>query len=469
MKWSVEKKTLVGLGFASIILVSINALTYWHLKQHKNNSNELIHTSKVLEKLQVALYNLKDAETGQKGYILTGKTHYLEHYRNATATLQPKIQEIKHLTTGNSKQQQRLDILDSLVAEKLANLETTIKLRKAQGLEAARQLVVTESNEQITHKIQLLIQEMETEHRTQIDLSVQKAYASNRKDIIIVAVGIILSLVLLYFVYYSIKGEIKALRQVELAQHKLNKEISEALEREKKLNELKSSIIAVISHEYRTPLTTILSSTELLQYYSHCWTSDKKNIHFQRIKLAVNQLTSLVSDVLDINQAESGKIEFNPYPINLELFCRQLVEEIQKSTAGEYSIIFVSFGDTSSSVADENLLQQIFKNLLVNAIKYSPKNSTVYLELRCLEGKAIFQVRDQGIGISAADKVNLFKSFERGSNVGTISGTGLGLAIVKKLVDLHGGQITVDSVVGVGTTFTVILPIDSKIPALPVA
>jgi signal transduction histidine kinase len=469
MKWSVEKKTLAGLGFASIILVSINALAYWQLKQHKNNSHELIRRSTVLEKLQLAFDNLKNAETEQTLYIFTGKKHYLEDYLKATVTVQQRIKDLKKLTIDNNKQQQRLDILDFLVAKKLAELEKIIKLRKDKGLDAARQLVLTEPSKQITKNIYLLIQEMEAEHRTGLEVSIRKAQASNRQDLIIVAVGIILSLVLLYFVYYSIKGEIKALRKVELAQQKLNREISEALEREKNVNELKSRIISVISHEYRTPLTTILSSTELLQYYSHRWSDEKKNIHFQRIKLAVHQLTALVSDVLDINKAESGKIEFNPYPLNLELFGRQLVEEIQQNKASEYAINFVSFGNDCSGVADEKLLQQIFTNLLLNAIKYSPKNSTIYFELRCFEGKAIFQIRDEGIGISATDKVNLFKSFERGSNVGTISGAGLGLAIVKKLVDLHGGQITVDSVVGMGTTVTVILPIDSKIPALPVA
>jgi signal transduction histidine kinase len=469
MKWSIEKKTLVGLGFASIILISMNALTYWQFKQHKNNSNELISTSKVLEKLQVALDNLKDAETKQRGYVLTGKKHYLENSLKVTETVQQKLQALRKLTIDKTKQQQRLDILDSLVAEKLVLLEKQIKLRKQQELNPTAQPVLTEANEQLTKKMYLLIQEIEAELRNHLDVSIHKAHASNRKDMVIVAVGIILSLVLLYFVYYSIKGEIKALRNAELAQQKLNREISEALEKEKKLNELKSRIISVISHEYRTPLTTILSSTELLQYYSAQWSEEKKNRHFQRIKVAVNQLTSLVNDVLNINQAESGQIKFNPYPLNLEFFCRQLLEEIQQSKAGEYVINFTSFGNDYCGIADESLLQQILTNLLLNAIKYSPKNSTVYFELRCFEGQAIFQVRDQGIGISATDKVNLFKSFERGSNVGTISGTGLGLAIVKKLVDLHGGQINVDSVVDVGTTVTVILPIDSKIAALSAA
>ncbi len=131
----------------------------------------------------------------------------------------------------------------------------------------------------------------------------------------------------------------------------------------------------------------------------------------------------------------------------------------------EHPITFVSLGNCSSCMMDEKLLRPIFTNLLSNAIKYSPKGSTVHFELRCQEGKVIVQVRDEGIGIPESDRAQLFKPFERGSNVGTISGTGLGLAIVKNLVDLHGGQVAVDSVVGVGTTFTVTLPQNSLIPA----
>jgi signal transduction histidine kinase len=118
---------------------------------------------------------------------------------------------------------------------------------------------------------------------------------------------------------------------------------------------------------------------------------------------------------------------------------------------------------------DEKLLRQIFTNLLSNAIKYSPQGGTVHFKLRCQETTLVFQVRDEGIGIPEADQAHLFKPFERGSNIGTISGTGLGLAITKSLVELHGGQIAVDSAVGVGTTFTVTLPMNSKILTLQAA
>lgn len=466
MKWSVEKKTLAGLGFASVILIGINALAYWNLSQHKKTAEQSAYTREVLEKLESLSSDLKDAETGQRGYILTGKDRYLKPYFAAVSKVNPEIQTLRKLTTDSPQQQKRLASLRPLVDQKFAELDQTISLRKDEGLEAAQQVVLTDQGKYLMDQIRRVIQEMEKEERDKLEQSLQQAQANAQKDTIISTTGILLSFILLYFVYDSIKREMAARSQTELALQELNVETCEALKREQELNELKSRIVSVISHEYRTPLTTILSSAELLEHYSHKLSQEKKIDHLHRIQSAVNHLTALVADVLDISEAEAGKLEFNPSLIDLEAFCRQLVEKLQKSAGQEHPITFVRFGDCSSCVMDENLLRQIFTNLLLNAIKYSPQGSTVHLELRCHSGTVVVQIRDEGIGIPAIDQLQLFKPFERGSNVGTIPGTGLGLAIVKKLVDLHGGQIAVDSVVGVGTTFTVTLPLNSPVPAL---
>jgi len=466
MKWSVEKKTLVGLGFASVILVSINALAFWNLRQHKNTSDELVHTGEVLEKLETVSSNLKDAETGQRGYIVTGQERYLKPYITALAKVKPEIQELKRLTADSPNQQRRLNTLEPLTQEKFAELDQTINLRRDKGFEAAQQVVLTDQGKQVMDKIRTLIQEMEKEERQQQEQSLKQAQTNTQKDTLISTTGILLSFILLYFIYYSLKRELTARRQAEWALQKLNAEIYEALESEKKLNELKSRIITVISHEYRTPLTTILSSAELLERYSHKWAEQRKITHLKRIQSAANHLTDLVGDILDISQVEAGQLDFSPSPLNLESFCRQLVEELQRSDACEHSLTFASLGDCSSCIVDEKLIRQICKNLLLNAIKYSAQGSTVQFNLRCQGDKVVFQVQDEGIGIPIEDQAQLFKPFERASNVGTISGTGLGLAIVKRLVDLHSGEIAVESAVGVGTTFTVTLPLNSNILAL---
>jgi signal transduction histidine kinase len=232
-----------------------------------------------------------------------------------------------------------------------------------------------------------------------------------------------------------------------------------ALEKEQELSELKSRFISMTSHEFRTPLTTILSSTELLEKYHQKFTLEKKKQHFTRIKIATHRMVQLLDDVLLIGKAESGKLTFNPAPLDLREFCNELVEEVQASSGSQHNINYLVRGTEQSAYMDEKLLRHILFNLLSNAIKYSPIASTVDFELKFQGKEVVFQVKDQGIGIPLEDQKHLFETFHRAKNVGTIPGTGLGLAIVKKSVDLQGGQISVESVVGVGTTFIVTLPI----------
>lgn len=275
--------------------------------------------------------------------------------------------------------------------------------------------------------------------------------------------------------------------RAEIARRKrLERELLLALGKERELNELKSRIFATISHEYRTPLTTILSSTELLEHYGSRLTEESKQKHFQRIQAAVKYMTELVNDVLFVNQSEVGSLEFSPVPLDIEEISREVVAGFQENATdaqGEETeigrirkltlstteknsstaIIFRCEGDCNHAFMDKKILQSMLRNLLSNAIKYSPNEAEVQFNLNLQDNEAIFQISDRGIGIPPQDLERLFNPFFRGSNIGVTPGVGLGLTIVKKCVDLHGGKIFVNSEVGVGTTFTVILPLSQRI------
>lgn len=239
-------------------------------------------------------------------------------------------------------------------------------------------------------------------------------------------------------------------------------DIHKALAKERELSQLKSTFISRASHEFRTPLTTILTFSELLEQHSHKWSEERKREYVQRIQAAVKHMTGLLDDVLLVNKAEAGKLELNPTPLNLATFCRILVEELQLSNGDQPSInLVIQTSCPQQAYLDEKLLRQILTNLLSNAIKYSPVGGDIQLELSCQDRQVIFQVKDQGIGIPSDDQQHLFESFHRAKNVGHISGTGLGLSIVKKCVETHSGKIKVDSEVGVGTTVSVTLPLNT--------
>lgn len=243
------------------------------------------------------------------------------------------------------------------------------------------------------------------------------------------------------------------------------------LEQEKKLNELKSRFVTMASHEFRTPLASILSSSELLEHYSHKWSEEKKLSHLHRIQTSVKHMTELLNDVLLVGKADAGKLQLNPSKINLLQFCQDLVAEIQLTTQ-THQIIFQTKNRLEAgscqkdsdadkcnvAYMDEKMLRHILHNLLSNAIKYSPEGDKVIFDLICQSKEAIFRVQDFGIGVPPDEQNQLFDSFHRANNVGSIPGTGLGLPIVKRAVDLHGGTIAIDSEEGEGTTFTVTLP-----------
>jgi len=240
-------------------------------------------------------------------------------------------------------------------------------------------------------------------------------------------------------------------------------ELKQALKKEKELNQLKSRFITIASHEFRTPLAIIASSSGILQKFSDRLNEERKQEHLQTIQHTIKHITQILDDVLMINRAEADKIELHLEAADIVDFCYHLQSAIAESN-NQHTINFsVDLGQetiTNSLIIqfDKKLLQQIITNLLNNAIKYSPNHNLVNFSLTKADDKIIFKISDHGIGIPEADQDNLFASFHRGSNVGNIAGTGLGLSIVKKCVDLHQGEINIDSQIGKGTTVTITIP-----------
>jgi signal transduction histidine kinase len=232
-----------------------------------------------------------------------------------------------------------------------------------------------------------------------------------------------------------------------------------ALATQKELAELRAGFVTMASHEFRTPLTTILAAAESIEHYRYKWAEEKKIAYLQRIQNSVKHMIAMLNDVLILGKVEARKIEVNPEPLDLENFSRELVDEVQLSNV-EYRIDFAIQGECGTACVDEKLLRHILSNLLSNAIKYSPKGSKVYFAVACQNGVGEFKIRDEGIGIPLEDQKRLFEPFHRCKNVGKIPGNGLGLAIVKKSVELHGGKLAFASEVGKGTTFTVTMPLN---------
>jgi PAS domain S-box-containing protein len=240
--------------------------------------------------------------------------------------------------------------------------------------------------------------------------------------------------------------------------HNADLEMHSALNRQQELNELRSRFVAMTSHEFRTPLATILSSQDLLKYYGDRLPAEEKQKVLASIEQSVHRMTRMLDRVLLLGKADAHMLEFAPQQINLRELCATLVTEAITQQPDSHCQVQTDIAEgLGMGLFDERLLRHIFGNLLSNAIKYSPDGGTVSLKVFTQGAQTVFEVSDQGIGVPPDEMDHLFASFHRASNVGSISGTGLGLAIVKQSVELHGGAITVRSVPGSGTTFTVTL------------
>jgi PAS domain S-box-containing protein len=245
----------------------------------------------------------------------------------------------------------------------------------------------------------------------------------------------------------------------DITERKRIGEVYLALEREKELSTLKTRFFSMASHEFRTPLSTALAAAQLLENSLTTWNNSEKRLrNLRRIQDSVKNMVQLLDDILMINRADTGKLEFNPQLLDIVKFCRQFIEEIKLGVDSQYLIMFDYQVNDNQTCLDEKLLRSILANLLSNAIKYSPEGGSINILLKLESERVILQISDQGIGISPEDQKQLFEPFHRGKNVRNIAGTGLGLVFVKKCIDLHEGSISLKSVLDVGTMITVTLP-----------
>lgn len=257
------------------------------------------------------------------------------------------------------------------------------------------------------------------------------------------------------------EGDIRQILVVEknITKNKaVENEIRKALEKEKELNNLKSRFVSMASHEFRTPLGTILSSVSLIGRYTKSEDQAKRDKHIDRIKYAINTLTNILNDFLSLEKLEAGKVKVKAETFDLKQLCESLIEDYSGvlKTGQEFS-----FSCEESRVEvflDKQMLSNAILNLLTNASKYSDGGSTIWLTLTSTAEAIVIEVKDEGIGIPEDEQHHLFERFFRAQNVTNIQGTGLGLNIVKKYVEIMGGSISFESLCGVGSAFQISLP-----------
>lgn len=247
----------------------------------------------------------------------------------------------------------------------------------------------------------------------------------------------------------------EALQRLEQSQTELN----EALDKERQLNEIKSRFVSMASHEFRTPLSTVLSSASLLSKYTTTEDQEKRDRHIDKIKKSVLHLNDILEDFLSQGKLDEGKVKTSFTRIDLKEFISESIEDMKGLLKKSQQMLFAYEGETII-YTDKKLLKNIIINLLTNAIKFSNESSDIKIQTTVQNSMANVVITDQGIGIAEEDQEHLFSSFFRGANANNIAGSGLGLHIVKRYTDLLGGTVHLHSELNKGTSVTISIPVN---------
>ncbi|MBE2267814.1 MAG: hybrid sensor histidine kinase/response regulator [Anaerolinea sp.] len=256
----------------------------------------------------------------------------------------------------------------------------------------------------------------------------------------------------------AIRSRLRKYEEQQEAAHMQLEAVSRAFAEQEERRLLKSRLVAMFSHDFRNPLASILSSSELLKNYEARMSADHKRQHLDRIGGSVRLLLQMLDDMLAVAEMEHGHLKYRPQPVDIGAFMRDVIDEFRLIYSDQYTFVFEE-AHSGLIESDPRLLRQILNNLISNAVKYSPSGSTVTARLQGSDSGLQVHIVDQGIGIPEEDQAHLFDAFYRAENVRDAKGSGLGLTIVREAVTLCGGEIHVLSEVGRGSIFTVELPI----------
>ncbi|RCJ20044.1 histidine kinase [Nostoc sp. ATCC 43529] len=453
MKWLLGGKWIAsGFGLSLLLMGVISIISYQNATQLITSSNKVKDTNEVMKKITDIFATLTDAEAGRRGYILYGEESELKRYYQAMESLDTKVKKLQQQLADDSYQQQQLTKLKFLIHERVELSKQSINLKQLGKSSFAIQApIVTQSN-QNRSQIRETLTQMQAREEQLLQISVRHSQENIRNRMLIELLGTFLSFAILLGVYALLYQQLVKRQQAEAIQR--------TLAQEKELSELKLRFFSMVSHEFRTPLSIILGSAQLLAQSNQQWTEEKKLKNLHRIQSSARSMNQLLTDILTLTRAEAGKLEFHPKLIDLEAFCINLIEDIQFSNQHQHTIKFINESNCTHAKLDENLLYSILTNLLSNAMKYSSPKQSIFLSLSCETDAIFFQIKDNGIGIPSEFKQHLFEPFHRANNVGKVVGSGLGLAVVKKCLEIHNGEISINSEVGIGTIFTIKIPQD---------
>jgi signal transduction histidine kinase len=452
--WSQALTPTLVAGFAAIVVILLATLAVglMNLRDVHGASEGVAHTYSVKLALEQLLARVVDAETGERGFIITNEPQYLEPYEGVRKALARDFADLRTLMADVPEHTADLDDLERAVDVKMSELDTAIRLRDESGFDAAHEQVTTDVGKQTMDEIRTIVARMEA--REDAILAVRIAQASRSYHfavwtrvattaLAIVAIGL---LFIGTFRYSAI--QVQAKRDAEEQQAQLREALNQ-----------KDDFVAVVAHELRTPVSTIVGWARML--VDGTMRPESIDSAIAAIARSADSLRELIDNLMDTSQLASGRMRLAVAPIDFQEVVRDAIETVRLSADNKGVAIAATMPPTLPRMTgDASRLKQVVWNLLANAIKFTPRNGHVHVTVSTTASLLRLEVRDTGNGIDPAFLPHVFERYQQDKSAHSERGLGLGLAIVRHLVELHGGKVMATSAGrGHGATFIVELPL----------
>lgn len=476
------------LVFSIVITIVYSVLLFLNTQNKERNVKLVAHTYEVIQKSTELLSTMKDAETGQRGYLLTGKDIYLAPYHKAVSKIQTELTDLQKITSYNTIQKQNLNELNILVKNKIRELENTVELYKRGSEKAAFRIIEADSNEISIDKIRNIIDKMLIEENRLLELRTAKLEHNFFRSDLITLIGLLfiatISVLAIFFISKKNTENNVLLKQINGANLELNimndklNQYNEKLEDKIKLrtkeieqtnrklieaNIEKNNFLGMAAHDLKSPLNHIKGLINIILMDINAFSEEQKML-LQNVYAASNKMTDLIKNLLDINKIEQGMTNAQFEEVNVHDLINMSVYSFKELAKHKnIKLVFKSTAKAEVVKTDKQYLNQILENLVSNAIKFTFPDKNIFITLTKLDTKIRIEIQDEGQGILESELPFLFEKFKKLSSkpTGGENSTGLGLSIVKQLVEKLQGEITCKSTHGLGTTFIVDLPVIS--------
>jgi signal transduction histidine kinase len=460
---AIQYEVAAGFATALVVLGAVAVLSYRNVAWLVGTTSQLQRTYTVLHTLDQTASGLSDAETGSRGYVITGDARYLAPYQAARAEVARLIDELQRLTADNPRQQHRLARLEPLVANKFDVMQQTVMLRSRGDYTGAVQLVRSGRGLAMMDSVRQLIHAIDTEETSILSARAIEERSSLRNATEAAVAGILLALLVsvtaVLLVQRDVRGRVRAAAAVLHA-----KEAAEDA------NRAKSDFLARMSHELRTPLNSVIGFANVLLKNRTGRFAEQDLTYLERIRANGNDLLALINDILDLSKIEAGHVELATTPTAIDAMVR---DELARFDVAVRNRAIALRADVPRGLAplevDEGRLRQVLRNLIGNALKFTREGVILVRVVPAAADPhrpARIDVVDSGIGIPEERQRAVFEAFEQADS-GTsreFGGTGLGLAIVLSLCDLLGYRVVLSSELGLGSVFSVLLTADAPLP-----